>query len=115
MKGKMGKDKGMGKDGKDKGKDTGKGEQAWDYVPGKYCEEPGGKVGIEGLKDAVTRACEAVIHREKQWSKDDMINKVCFLIFKTSARWYKEDNRAREPGTAIQAQALLEEYTQKVL
>lgn len=85
------------------------------YKPGEYCEEPGGHVGIEGLKDAVTRACEPHAAGEQQWSRDDMINKVCMAIFKTSAKWYKEDARHKEPGTAIQAQALLEEFTEKIM
>merc|ERR1712224_204603 len=116
MKGKMGKGKDMGKDmGKDGGKGGGKGEgqPAWEYVPGKYCEEPGGKVGIEGLKDAVTRAVDPHVHKEPQWGKDDMVNRICFIIFKNAAKWYKEDNRHKETGTAVQAQALLEEFAQK--
>merc|ERR1719331_1824962 len=89
--------------------------QAAEYKPGQYCEEPGGHVGIEGLKDAVTRACEPHAAGEQKWSRDDMINKVCMAIFKTSARWYKEDDRHKESGTAIQAQALLEEFTEKIM
>merc|ERR1719263_1873817 len=88
----------------------------WDnYKPGQYMEEPGGYVGIEGLKDAVTRACEPHAAMETQWSKDDMVNKVCMAIFKTSAKWWKEDARHKESGTAIQAQALLEEFTEKIM
>merc|ERR1719331_1293050 len=89
--------------------------QAAEYKPGQYCEEPGGHVGIEGLKDAVTRACEPHAAGEQKWSRDDMINKVCIAIFKTSAKWYKEDDRHKEAGTAIQAQALLEEFTEKTM
>merc|ERR1719199_507703 len=93
-------------------------QPAWgaaNYKPGQYCEEPGGIVGIEGLKDAVTRACEPHVAGENNWSRDDMINKVCMAIFKTSAKWYKEDTRHKETGTAIQAQALLEEFTEKIM
>merc|ERR1719487_2262238 len=85
------------------------------YKPGQYQEQPGGHVGIEGLKDAVTRACEPHATLETQWGKDEMINKVCMAIFKTSAKWYKEDTRHKESGTAIQAQALLEEFTEKIM
>jgi len=121
--GMMGKDggKGMGKDawgammGKDMGKGMGKGmgkskEDAYwaDYKPGMYFEEPGGLVGIEGLRDAITRACEPHAELETVWKKDDMVNKLCMAIFKTAAKWYKEDTRHKEGGTAIQAQALLE-------
>merc|ERR1712194_38907 len=80
-----------------------------DWKPGQYLEEPGGTVGVEGLKDAVTRSCEPHADLETVWKKDDMINKICMAIFKTSAKWYKED------GTAIQAQALLEEFTEKIM
>merc|ERR1719223_1698546 len=106
--------KGKGKDG------WGKGAPAVDpywanWKPGQYCEEPGGKVGIEGLQDAITRACEPHVALEPTWKKDDMVNKVCMAIFKTSAKWYKEDTRHKEAGTAIQAQALLEEFTEKIM
>lgn len=137
--------KGMGKDGKDKGKMKGKmmemmnmmmaakGEKGmgkgvppgfgdgfqqgpqWDYKPGTYYEEPGGKVGVEGLKDAITRAVQPHLPVETQWPVDDMINRVCFTIFKISAKWYKEDNRHKETGTSIQAQALLEEFTHRIM
>jgi hypothetical protein len=85
------------------------------YVPGKYLEEPGGRVGIEGLKDAVTRACEPHAAGERQWSRDDMVNKICMSIFKTAGKWFKEDTRHKEAGTAIQAQALLEEFAEKIM
>merc|ERR1719263_614209 len=88
----------------------------WDnYKPGQYMEEPGGYVGIEGLKDAVTRAVEPHAPLEQAWSKDDMVNKLCMSIFKTASKWYKEDTRHKESGTAIQAQALLEEFTEKIM
>merc|ERR1719263_1128739 len=88
----------------------------WDnYKPGQYMEEPGGYVGIEGLKDAVTRAVEPHAPLEQAWSKDEMVNKVCMAIFKTASKWYKEDARHKEGGTAIQAQALLEEFTEKIM
>merc|ERR1719506_2426404 len=99
--GKMGMKGMMGKMGMMEGKGWGKpmmpAAPAWDYKPGMYYEEPGGHVGIEGLKDAVTRACEPHAAGEQQWSRDDMINKVCMAIFKTSAKWYKEDARHKEP------------------
>merc|ERR1711937_829061 len=80
----------------------------WDgYVPGTYYEEPGGYCGVEGLKDAVTRAIEPHMHMEKQWSRDDIVNKICLTIFKGANKWYKDDQRHTEPGTAMQAQALL--------
>merc|ERR1719223_2234163 len=106
--------KGKGKDG------WGKGAPAVDpywanWKPGEYLEEPGGKVGVEGLKDAVTRACEPHAALETGWKKEDMVNKICMAIFKTSAKWYKEDTRHKEAGTAIQAQALLEEFTEKIM
>lgn len=88
----------------------------WDnYKPGQYMEEPGGFVGIEGLKDAVSRAAESHIALEKQWSKDEMVNKICMAIFKTSSKWWKDDARHKESGTAIQAQAILEEFTEKIM
>lgn len=90
----------------------GKGEK--EYMPGKYIED-GYMVGIEGLKDAVVRACEPHLHKEDRWSKWEMVNKVCFIIFKTAARFYKEDERQWETGTAIQGQALLEEFTCKIM
>merc|ERR1719316_1400764 len=97
----------------------GKGGDAWggqaDYKPGQYCEEPGGRVGIEGLKDAVTRAVEPHSPGESQWKPEEMVNKVCMAIFKTASKWYKEDTRHKEAGTAIQAQALLEEFTEKIM
>jgi len=83
--------------------------------PGMYYEEPGGHVGIEGLKDAVTRACEPHKALESQWKEEEMVNKVCMAIFKTASKWYKEDTRHKEAGTAIQAQALLEEFTEKIM
>jgi len=86
-----------------------------DYKPGQYQEQPGGHVGVEGLKDAITRACEPHAPLENQWSKDDMVNRICMSIFKTSSKWYKEDARHKESGTAIQAQALLEEFTEKIM
>jgi len=86
-----------------------------DFKPGQYCEEPGGQVGIEGLKDAVGRAVEPHSALEQQWGKAEMVNKVCMAIFKTSSKWYKEDTRHKESGTAIQAQALLEEFTEKIM
>jgi len=99
-----------------------KGKGAWPpqptgpvWTPGQYSEEPGGTVGIEGLKDAVTRACEPHATLEAGWGKDEMVNKVCMSIFKTAAKWYKEDPRHKEAGTAIQAQALLEEFTEKIM
>jgi len=85
------------------------------WKPGHYCEEPGGTVGVEGLKDAVTRACEPHVALETQWSKDEMVNKICMAIFKTSSKWWKDDTRHKESGTAIQAQALLEEFTEKIM
>jgi len=87
----------------------------WDYKPGMYYEEPGGHVGIEGLKDAVSRAVEPHKALETQWKPDEMVNKVCMAIFKTASKWYKEDTRHKEAGTAIQAQALLEEFTEKIM
>jgi len=120
----MGKDMGkgmmMGK-GMDKGMMMGKGmpmwggEVQWDFKPGHYYEEPGGKVGVEGLRDAVTRACEPHAALEQGWSKDEMVNKMCMSIFKVSSKWWKEDARHKEGGTAIQAQALLEEFTEKIM
>merc|ERR1719502_1189078 len=86
-----------------------------DWKPGTYCEEPGGTVGIEGLKDAVTRAVEPHLASETTWKRDDMINKICMSIFKSAAKWWKDDPRHKEPGTAIQAQALLEEFTDTVM
>merc|ERR1712151_1100333 len=94
--------KGMGKDGKP----GGKGEAAapkpdeWVYVPGTYYEEPGTKIGIEGLKDAITRAIEPHRTMERYWNKDTMVNKLCLAIFKVANVWRKEDNRHKETGTA---------------
>jgi len=119
MPGMMGK--GMGKDGWGAAKGCmGKMAPAVDpyyanWKPGEYCEEPGGKVGVEGLRDAVTRACEPHAALETAWKKEDMVSKLCMAIFKTSAKWYKEDTRHKEAGTAIQAQALLEEFTEKIM
>merc|ERR1719491_1125740 len=98
------------------GKGMGKEDPYWaNWKPCEYFEEPGGKVGIEGLRDAITRACEPHAALETVWKKDDMITKLCMAIFKTSAKWYKEDTRHKESGTAIQAQALLEEFTEKIM
>lgn len=91
------------------------GQPQWDYKPGHYYEEPGGKVGVEGLRDAVTRACEPHAALESVWNKDDMVTKLCMCIFKISSKWWKEDARHKETGTAIQAQALLEEFTEKIM
>jgi len=44
-----------------------------------------------------------------------MINKLCVCILKTAAKWWKEDPRHKENGTAIQAQALLEEFAEKIM
>jgi len=94
----------------------GKEDQYWaDHKPGAYYEEPGGKVGVEGLRDAVTRACEPHAEMETVWKKDDMVTKICMAIFKASAKWWKEDARHKESGTAIQAQAILEEFTEKIM
>merc|ERR1712086_655478 len=98
------------------GKGMGKEDPYWaNWKPGEYFEEPGGKVGIEGLRDAITRAVEPHASLEQGWKKEDMVNKLCMAIFKTSAKWYKEDTRHKEAGTAIQAQALLEEFTEKIM
>jgi len=105
----------MGKMMMGKGMPMWGGQPQWDYKPGAYYEEPGGKVGIEGLRDAVTRACEPHLAGETAWKPEDMVTKVCMAIFKTSAKWYKEDTRHKESGTAIQAQALLEEFTEKIM
>jgi len=111
----VGKGAGMGKDGFGAGADAWQQGPQWDYKPGTYYEEPGGKVGVEGLKDAITRAVQPFLPVETQWPADDMINRVCFSIFKISAKWYKEETRHKETGTSIQAQALLEEFTHRIL
>jgi len=128
--------KGCGKDawgkdawGKDGGKDFGKGafgpagmkgafgkgdfgkdhDPYWDnWVPGKYYEEPGGKTGIEGLKDAITRAVAP-------HGAESMIDKICVAIFKLATKWFKDETRHKEVGTAIQAQALLEEFAEAIM
>jgi hypothetical protein len=113
-----GKGKCKGEGGGDGGPQPWSPNQAdpWEgYVPGTYYEEPGGYFGVEGLRDAVTRAVEPLLHLETQWSKADMVNKICLTIFKTSTKWYKEDERHKENGTAMQAQALLEEFVEKLM
>jgi len=109
-KGAWGKD--GGKAGANKWSDTG-----WDnsWKPGEYFEEPGTQLGIEGLKDAITRAVEPHAPAELKWSKPEMINKLCMNIFNISSKWWKNDPRHKETGTAIQAQALLEEFTEKLM
>merc|ERR1712086_352726 len=82
------------------GKGMGKEDPYWaNWKPGEYFEEPGGKVGIEGLRDAITRAVEPHASLEQGWKKEDMVNKLCMAIFKTSAKWYKEDTRHKEAKT----------------
>merc|ERR1719163_1339608 len=44
-----------------------------------------------------------------------MINKLCLTIMKTSAKWWKEDQRHKETGSATQAQALVEEFAEKIM
>lgn len=89
----------------------------WDnWVPGKYYEEPGGKTGIEGLKDAISRAVEPYHGTmETKWTRDEMVDKICMTIFKVGTKWFKEETRHKEVGTAIQAQALLEEFAEAIM
>jgi len=126
MKGKGKDDFGKGKGGVPFGNGKGGGKPGWkddgstpgywdDYTPGKYYEEPGGVVGVEGLRDAMTRAIEPHMHTEKQWKPEDMVNKICMSIFKVATKWYKDDTRHKEAGSSIQAQALLEEFTEKIM
>merc|ERR1712028_160905 len=70
--------------------------------------EPGGKTGIEGLRDAMSRA--VVPH-----NAENMLDKLCMAIYKTATKWFKEETRHKEVGTAIQAQALLEEFAEAMM
>jgi hypothetical protein len=91
-------------------------DQYWqEYKPGYYYEEPGGKVGIEGLRDAVTRATEPHLSMENSWNQDLMVNKICLGIYKPSLKWFKEDHRHNETGPPMMAQALIEEFTEKIM
>jgi len=82
-------------------------------TPGVYYEGPG--VGIAGLKQAVERNITPLAHLEDKWPVEEMVNKVCMGIFKTASKWYKEDHRGKEQGTVVQAQALVEEFVEKVM
>merc|ERR1719263_32581 len=86
-----------------------------DYKPGHYYEEPGGKVGIEGLRDAITRASEPHLSMEAQWDQNTMVNKLCLGIYKPTLKWYKENHRHQENGPPMMAQALIEEFTEKIM
>merc|ERR1719491_2190100 len=78
------------------GKGMGKEDPYWaNWKPGEYFEEPGGKVGIEGLRDAITRAVEPHASLEQGWKKEDMVNKLCMAIFKTSEKDDRKKNSTR--------------------
>lgn len=84
---------------------------------GMYHEEPG--VGIEGLKDAITRALEPFHGTEEALGNTDMemlMNKICTTIFKTSDKHWKDDKRHKEwNGSAVRARMLLDCFTNKVM
>jgi len=52
---------------------------------------------------------------ETKWTHEDTVNKICLSIFKSASKWQVDDMRHKEGGSAIQAQALLEEFTEKIM
>jgi len=119
---------GKGWKGDDKGKGKGKKEKGWvnttgaDYSNhkyGTYYEEPGGVVGIEGLKDAVTRALAPFekLEADGEGGMPEVVNDMCTSIYKTATKWYKDndEHKNNHAGSNNKAKALLEQYVHKAL
>eukprot|EP00747_Dinoflagellata_sp_TGD_P183077 gnl/TRDRNA2_/TRDRNA2_37745_c0_seq3.p1 gnl/TRDRNA2_/TRDRNA2_37745_c0~~gnl/TRDRNA2_/TRDRNA2_37745_c0_seq3.p1 ORF type:complete len:379 (-),score=77.95 gnl/TRDRNA2_/TRDRNA2_37745_c0_seq3:72-1208(-) len=74
----------------------------------------GGGYGIAGLSEALTAALEPVAHIDTQWGLEEMVQRVSKYITKGATK-YAKDERASQRGTAIQAQALIDEFVDSLM
>jgi hypothetical protein len=70
--------------------------------------------GIPGLQEALMEALAPVAHMDSQWDIDEMVKRV-HSYFTKAAKKYETDERAAGRGTAVQAQALIEEFVSTAL
>lgn len=70
--------------------------------------------GIPGLQEALLEALAPCAHMDPAWSIDEMVKRV-HAYFTKAAKKYESDERAAGRGTAVQAQALIEEFTSNAL
>jgi hypothetical protein len=73
-----------------------------------------GETGIPGLQEALMEALAPVAHMDSQWDIDEMVKRV-HSYFTKAAKKYETDERAAGRGTAVQAQALIEEFVSTAL
>jgi len=70
--------------------------------------------GIPGLQEALMEALAPVAHMDSQWDIDEMVKRV-HSYFTKAAKKYETEERASQRGTAVQAQALIEEFVSTAL
>jgi len=81
---------------------------------GKGKDEAPEQTGIPGLTEALMEALAPVAHMDSSWDIDEMVKRV-HSYFTKAAKKYENEERAVSRGTAIQAQALIEEFVSTAL
>jgi len=72
------------------------------------------QTGIPGLQEALMEALAPVAHMDSTWDIDEMVKRV-HSYFTKAAKKYETDERAAGRGSAVQAQALIEEFVSTAL
>jgi len=72
------------------------------------------ETGIPGLQEALMESLAPVAHMDSQWDIDEMVKRV-HSYFTKAAKKYETEERAAGRGTAVQAQALIEEFVSTAL
>jgi hypothetical protein len=70
--------------------------------------------GIPGLTEALMEALAPVAHMDSTWDIDEMVKRV-HSYFTKAAKKYESEERAVAKGSAVQAQALIEEFVSTAL
>lgn len=70
--------------------------------------------GIPGLQEALMECLAPVAHMDSTWDIDEMVKRV-HSYFTKAAKKYETDERAASRGSAVQAQALIEEFVSTAL
>lgn len=85
---------------------------AWLAAPKKSA----GDAGISGLNAVTTEALRPIAVLDTEWTLEDIAFKVCGLIGRPAAKyWNGGDERVTARATTVQAQAVIEEFTNALM
>lgn len=76
--------------------------------------QTGAEAGIPGLTESLMECLAKVAHLDTSWDLEEMIKRV-HSYFTKSAKKYEGEDRAANRGSAVQAQALIEEFVSTAL